>query len=277
MTFLNYHYILTGQKNYADAVYRVPAALLTVETVETRTLISLASGKLDLKILYYCTDMMNDFTLLCVTEFKLHTLEGEWYIGKDNNTSVISCGQFFGLLLLQDAVFFQEDQECTSLPSRPACSERSFKNLSWLWSFSKKKLDDTLAKASSPKLCQEASLGSLSFPGELLSRVFPHVQHCRHCSLVPLQFGPRPNGLIAFWPDLEPALLLWTYPVTAFEPGNCLWPWLNMEIPSLNTDINGNSWCTQYRKKLHWEKCFGYIWPVTRVSWFWPGLGWFWQ
>lgn len=77
------------------------------------------------------------FPLLCVTEFKLHALEGEWHIGKDNNTSVIPCGQFFGFLLLQHAVFFCEDQECTSLHSRPACSERSFKSLSWLWSFSK--------------------------------------------------------------------------------------------------------------------------------------------
>lgn len=32
MTFLNYHYILTGQKNYAGAVCGVPAALLRVET-----------------------------------------------------------------------------------------------------------------------------------------------------------------------------------------------------------------------------------------------------
>lgn len=32
MTFLNYHYILTGQRNYTGAVYGVPVALLTVET-----------------------------------------------------------------------------------------------------------------------------------------------------------------------------------------------------------------------------------------------------
>lgn len=32
MTILNDHYILTGQRNYADAVYGVPLALLTVET-----------------------------------------------------------------------------------------------------------------------------------------------------------------------------------------------------------------------------------------------------
>lgn len=78
------------------------------------------------------------FPLLCVTEFKLRALKGEWHTDEDNNTSVISCGQFFGLLLLQHAVFFCEDQECTFLPSRPACSERSFKSLSWLSSFSKK-------------------------------------------------------------------------------------------------------------------------------------------
>lgn len=58
MTFLDYHYILTEQKNYAGAACGVPAALLKSRN---RTPVSLASGKLDFKILHYCTDMMNDF------------------------------------------------------------------------------------------------------------------------------------------------------------------------------------------------------------------------
>lgn len=43
-----------------------------------------------------------------------------------------------------------------------------------------------------PKNCQETSLGAPPFPGELISRAFPRVQHS---SLGPLQFAPRPKGL----------------------------------------------------------------------------------
>lgn len=32
MAFLNYHYILTGQRNYTDELYGVLVAVLTVET-----------------------------------------------------------------------------------------------------------------------------------------------------------------------------------------------------------------------------------------------------
>lgn len=127
-----------------------------------------------------------------MTEFKFHTPEREWHIGEDNNASVISCGQFFGLLLLQHTVFFCEDQECTSLPSRLACSERSLKSLGWLWGNSRKSWMRLQQSLPPKKLCQETSLGAPPFPGELISRAFPRVQHS---SLGPLQFAPRPNGL----------------------------------------------------------------------------------
>lgn len=32
MASLNYHYTLTGQRNYTDEVYEVPVAVLTIET-----------------------------------------------------------------------------------------------------------------------------------------------------------------------------------------------------------------------------------------------------